>query len=104
VAAIFVGAGSAKLLGFPSMVALFNAVGVGQWFRYVTGIGELTGAFLLARPRTVLPATFLLSALMVGAAGTEMLVLRRLPLKSAATLLAVLIVAISSLRRPPAQQ
>jgi len=25
------------------MVTLFNQVGVGQWFRYVTGIIELTG-------------------------------------------------------------
>jgi uncharacterized membrane protein YphA (DoxX/SURF4 family) len=104
VVAIFVGAGSAKLLGFASMVALFNAVGVGQWLRYVTGIGELTGALLLARPRTVLPATLLLSVLMIGAAGTEILVLRRLPLKSAATLLTVVVVAITSLRRSTAQR
>jgi hypothetical protein len=98
VVAIFVGAGSAKLLGFPSMVALFDAVAMGQWLRYVVGICELTGAALLAFRRTVLPATFLLSGLLVGAAMTEIVVLRRLPLKSAATLLMVLIVAMTRLR------
>jgi putative oxidoreductase len=98
VVAVFVGAGSAKLLGMPSMVSLFQAVGVGQWLRYAVGICELTGAVLLAMRRTVLPATFLLSGLLIGAAATEMVVLRRLPLKSSATLLGVLIVAVSSLR------
>jgi hypothetical protein len=98
VVAVFVGAGSAKLLGMPSMVSLFQAVGVGQWLRYAVGICELTGAVLLARRRTVLPATFLLSGLLIGAAATEIVVLRRLPLKSSATLFGVLIVAVSSLR------
>ena len=98
VVAIFVGAGSGKLLGFPSMVALFNAVAMGQWLRYAVGICELTGAGLLAFRRTALPATFLLSGILVGAAATEIVVLRRLPLKSAATLLMVLIVAMSRLR------
>jgi putative oxidoreductase len=98
--AVFVGAASAKLLGLTSMIALFNAVGFGQWFRYVIGIGELTGALLLAAPRTALPGTFLLSVLMIGAAGTEMFILRRLPLSSGVTLLALVIVAMTSLRPP----
>jgi uncharacterized membrane protein YphA (DoxX/SURF4 family) len=98
VVAVFVGAGSAKLLGMASMVSLFQAIGLGQWLRYAVGICELTGAVLLAMRRTVLPATFLLSGLLIGAAATEMVVLRRLPLKSSATLLGVLIAAVSSLR------
>lgn len=100
VVAIFVGAGSAKLLGVASMIALFDAVGFGQWFRYVIGVGELTGALLLAIPRTALPGTFLLSVIMVGAAGTEMFILRRLPISSGATLLALVVVAMTSLRAP----
>jgi hypothetical protein len=103
VVAIFVVAGSAKLLGSPSMVSLFNAVAMGQWLRYAVGICELTGAVLLAFRRTVLPATFLLSGILVGAAATEIVVLRRLPLKSAATLLMVLIVAMAWLRPRPRQ-
>jgi len=43
-ALVFVNASWAKLLGTPEFAALFTAVGFGQWFRYVTGILELTGA------------------------------------------------------------
>lgn len=46
-ALVFVNASWAKLMGKPEMVALFTAVGFGQWFRYVTGILALTGAVLI---------------------------------------------------------
>jgi putative oxidoreductase len=43
------------------MVQTFEAVGVGQWFRYVTGIIEIGGAALLwARGREVFGAGLLL--------------------------------------------
>jgi len=35
---MFLMAGGSKLAGVPAMVSLFDQVGVGQWFRYVTGI------------------------------------------------------------------
>ena len=50
VALAFVAAGSGKLVGTADMIALFDAVGVGQWFRYVTGSLELLGALLLIVP------------------------------------------------------
>ena len=50
VALAFLAAGSGKLLGSPAMIALFEAVGIGQWFRYVTGSLEVLGAFLLIIP------------------------------------------------------
>jgi putative oxidoreductase len=63
----FVTAGGAKLLGAEMMVQTFEAVGVGQWFRYVTGIIEIGGAALLwARGREVFGAGLLLCA-MIGA-------------------------------------
>ena len=43
----FLAFGLAKLAGAEMMVATFDAVGVGQWFRYVTGIVEVSGAILL---------------------------------------------------------
>jgi putative oxidoreductase len=43
----FVAAGFAKLSGQEMMVQTFEAVGVGQWFRYVTGIIEVGAAVLL---------------------------------------------------------
>ena len=36
----FLAAGAAKLMGSPIMVSEFQAIGVGQWFRYLTGIME----------------------------------------------------------------
>ena len=40
-------AGMAKLAGMPQMVQVFDAIGVGQWFRYVTGVVEVLGAVLV---------------------------------------------------------
>jgi hypothetical protein len=40
-ALMFLMAGS-KLAGVPPMVSLFDALGLGQWFRYVTGVIEVT--------------------------------------------------------------
>lgn len=95
---MFVGAGCAKLAGLPSMIALFNAVGFGQWFRYVIGAGELTGAALLAIPRTVTLGGLVLGVLMIGAAGTEMFILRRLPISSSVTLVVLAVVLAHELR------
>jgi len=36
-AGMFLMAGFSKLSGDPRMVGLFEAIGFGQWFRYVTG-------------------------------------------------------------------
>ena len=51
-ALVFLNASVAKLLGRPEMVELFSMIGVGQWFRYVTGTLELTGAVLILVPKT----------------------------------------------------
>ena len=50
VAAAFFAAGAAKLAGADYMVELFNDIGVGQWFRYVTGAVEVAGALALVAP------------------------------------------------------
>ena len=87
----FVGAASGKLLGKPEMVALFEAVGVGQWFRYVTGLMELTGALLIVIPRTKFFGAALLSLVMVGAVLTHLFILHNAPTAPAVLLvLAVL--------------
>ena len=63
----FLMAGGAKLIGAEMMVATFDAVGVGQWFRYVTGAIEVAGAVLLwVRGREAFGAALLLVT-MVGA-------------------------------------
>lgn len=46
----FVAAGIAKLLGVQMMVDEFGMLGIGQWFRYVTGLIEVVSAILLWVP------------------------------------------------------
>src|ERR1700730_17909400 len=50
IAAAFLAAGFAKLAGVPFMVELFEQIGLGQWFRVVTGVVEVTGAIALLVP------------------------------------------------------
>jgi hypothetical protein len=50
VAAAFFAAGAAKLAGAAYMVQLFDQIGIGQWFRYVTGFVEVIGALALIYP------------------------------------------------------
>jgi putative oxidoreductase len=89
----FVGAASGKLLGKPEMVALFEAVGVGQWFRYVTGLMELTGALLIVVPRTKFFGAALLSMVMVGAVLTHLFILHNAPTAPAVLLVLAGVVA-----------
>jgi putative oxidoreductase len=49
------------------MVDVFEHLGLGQWFRYVTGIIEVGSGMLLLSPRYVGPAGTLLSATMICA-------------------------------------
>ena len=75
VALAFVAAGSGKLLGSAAMIALFEAVGIGQWFRYVTGVCEVLGALLLIVPRTTAFGAVLLACVMAGAVVAHLTVL-----------------------------
>ncbi|TWF93892.1 DoxX family protein [Saccharopolyspora dendranthemae] len=72
-ALVFVAAAVPKFLGDPTMVATFDAVGVGQWLRYVTGAAEIAGAIGLLVPRLTAPAALGLVAVMVGATITNLL-------------------------------
>lgn len=68
----FVAAGSAKLSGAQQMVDVFAKVGMGQWFRYVTGTIEVLGALLLLVPASGLFGALLLGGTMVGAVITHL--------------------------------
>jgi putative oxidoreductase len=89
----FLGAASGKLLGKPEMVALFETIGVGQWFRYVTGLMELTGAILIVVPRTKFFGAALLSMVMVGAVLTHLFILHSAPTAPAVLLVLAGVVA-----------
>ena len=75
VALVLVAAGSGKLLGSPDMIALFDAVGIGQWFRYVTGSLEVLGALLLIVPGKTALGAVLLACVMAGAVVAHLTVL-----------------------------
>ena len=66
-AAMFLMAGAGKLSGDPAVIGMFDALGLGQWFRYFTSVTELTGAALLLVPALSGFGALLLSAVMVGA-------------------------------------
>jgi uncharacterized membrane protein YphA (DoxX/SURF4 family) len=66
-AAAFLAAGGAKLAGVPQMVAEFQTLGLGQWFRYVTAFLEIAGGIGLLIPRYTFYAAALLVTVMVGA-------------------------------------
>src|SRR5690349_21281665 len=73
-AALFLLAGGSKLAGAPSMVAFFEAIGVGQWVRYITGLIEVVSAVALLVPKLAPFGALLLACTMVGAIATHLLI------------------------------
>ena len=74
-AALFLSVGIPKLLSVPIMVTEFGKIGLGQWFRYLTGALEVIGAIGLLIPKYSGYAALLLCAIMVGAIITILKVL-----------------------------
>ena len=54
------------------MVSLFDALGLGQWFRYVTGVIEVTSGIALLVPSAALFGAMLLIPTMLGAAAANL--------------------------------
>ena len=75
VALAFAGAALLKLSGNEHMVAEFAEIGLGQWFRYLTGALELGGAILLLVPRTAVLAALALLGICAGALVAQVFVL-----------------------------
>src|SRR6266576_6481513 len=73
-AGMFLMVGFLKLSGDPQLVGLFEAIGLGQWFRYLTGTLEVAGAILLLIPRTSGLAAMMLAGVMVGAIITHVFI------------------------------
>ena len=76
----FMAAGGAKLASDPSMVAIFDHVGIGQWFRYLTGAVEITGAVLILIPKAAIFGAALLACTMAAAIFTHLTVIGGNPL------------------------
>jgi uncharacterized membrane protein len=78
-AVLFLMAGGSKLAGVPAMVTLFDAIGLGQWFRYVTGVIEVTAGIALLVPRAAVFGALLLIPTMLGAIITNVFVVPASP-------------------------
>jgi putative oxidoreductase len=91
-AALFFFAGGSKLAGAPAMVALFEAIGVGPWFRYLTGLIEVVSAVALLVPALAPFAALLLASTMAGAIVTHLFVVGGSPAVPGVLLLGLLVV------------
>jgi len=74
-AAAFLTAGCFKLAGNEMTVQVFDQIGIGQWFRYVTGIVEIVGAVALLVPFTAAFGAALLAITMLCAVGTYLFII-----------------------------
>src|SRR4051812_27574686 len=79
-AAMFLLAGTLKLAGVQMEIDMFAAVGIGQWFRYLTGLLEIGGAIGLFVPAIASYAALLLATVMVGAITTHVFIIGGNPL------------------------
>ena len=98
-AALFAFAGINKLLALqPEVVEGFAKIGLGQWFRYLTGGLELAGAIGLLIPRLSSPAALGLAGVMVGAVFAHALALPPVALAIVPAVLCVVLVLIARAR------
>ena len=93
-----VGAGGAKLAGAAAMVEPFAKVGLGQRFRYFTGLLEVAAGSGLLMSRYAFYAAVLLAIVMAGAFIAHVTVLGSSP--AAPVVLFVLTGIIAYLRKP----
>ena len=92
-AGMFLMVGFLKLSGDPQMVGLFDAIGFGQWFRYLTGSLEVLGAVLLLIPRLTGLGALLLVGVTLGAVTTHLFVIGGNPLPAIILLIVTGIIA-----------
>jgi putative oxidoreductase len=74
-AAAFLTAGGFKLAGNPMMVEVFDQIGIGQWFRYVTGTVEIVGGLAILVPSSAAFGGALLAITMLCAIATHLFVI-----------------------------
>jgi uncharacterized membrane protein YphA (DoxX/SURF4 family) len=92
-AALFLMAGGSKLVGVAAMVTMFDKLGLGQWFRYVTGAIEATSGILLLVPAAAVFGALLLIPTMVGAIITNVFFVPASPVIPLLLLIGAVVVA-----------
>jgi len=66
IAIVFVGVGWSKFTD-PMWLRLFDRIGFGQWFRYLTGAMQIAGGLLSLVPRLAMAGIAMLACTMAGA-------------------------------------
>ena len=74
-AAVFVAVGLSKLRSDPLWVQMFAKIGLGDWFRYLTGVLQVAGGLLFLIPRAAYAAAVLAGGTMAGAIVVHLFVL-----------------------------
>jgi putative oxidoreductase len=92
-AGMFLMVGFLKLSGNPQLVGLFEAIGLGQWFRYLTGSLEVGGAIMLLIPRLSGLGALMLAGVMIGAVITHLFIVGGSPLMAIILLVVTGVVA-----------
>ena len=72
---VFVGVGLTKFASDSMWVKLFAQIGLGDWFRYVTGALQVAGGLLVLVPKTIYVGLVLAGVTMVGAIVVHLFVL-----------------------------
>ena len=75
VCGVFVGVGLTKFAAHSTWVKLFAQIGLGDWFRYLTGALQVLGGVLFLIPKTVYGGLVLAGGTMVGAIVAHLFVL-----------------------------
>ncbi len=80
VGAMFLMVGGLKFAGAAPMVALFDDIGIGQWFRYVTATVEVAAGLMLFVPKLAAYGALVLAITMLCAVATHVFIIGGSPL------------------------
>ena len=75
VGAMFLIVGGLKFAGAPSMVALFDDIGIGQWLRYVTATIEVAAGLMLFVPKLAAYGALVLAITMLCAVAVHVFII-----------------------------
>jgi uncharacterized membrane protein YphA (DoxX/SURF4 family) len=75
VAVFFIYIGSTKFGPTSGWIPIFDRIGLGQWFRYLTGTMQIGGGILLLIPQTGLLGATILASTMLGAVVAQLFIL-----------------------------
>ena len=78
-----------NFIGIAPMVAQFDMIGLGQWFRYATGLCQLLGGAALLTPKFSGYGAVLLAGVMVGA------IIMRITILGGSPILAIVLLIIT---------